>query len=169
MEHAKGLLLFLHIVAAVMWVGGLAYVRFVLLPGLGRQQPGVRGPMVADIGPRTVRYLLRLGEATIFFGIVMVLVIGRVVEPSILWSTGWGLSISLGFIAAVAIYAIGMAVTKPVTTAIAATVQAVQAGNPPANAPALLEALAARQRKALTVQVVLGVVAVLTMSVARFS
>jgi len=169
MDHARGLVLFTHMLAGILWVGGLVYVRFVLHPGLGRQQPAVRGPMVADVGPRTVGYLLRMGELTIALGIVNVFMFGRVTVMEHFVSTVWGLSITLGFLFALAIYLIGQLVTRPTTARIAETVRAVAAGTPPPDAPALLEALAARQGKALLIQVALGVAAVLTMATARFS
>lgn len=169
MEHAKGLVLFAHMMAGILWVGGLIYVRFVLHPGLGRQQPSVRGPMVADVGPRTVRYLLRMGEATIALGIVTVFIFGRITQMEQFVTTTWGLTITLGFAFSLAIYLIGQMITRPTTAKIAATVGAVAAGTPPPNAPALLEALAARQGKALLLQSALGVLAVLTMATARFS
>ena len=169
MEHARALVLFLHIAAGVLWIGGLTYVRFVLLPTLATQQPGVRGPVVAELGPSTVRYLLRMGEVTIVLGVAAVLTMGRMTEPGQWLSTAWGLSILAGLVGTVAIYGIGQAVTKRATLQIAATVRAVLAGTPPEGAQALLEQLAARQRKAMNVQLAIAAIVVLTMAVARFS
>lgn len=169
MEHAKALVLFAHMAAGILWVGGLVYVRFVLHPRLVQQPAPVRAPMAAAVGPATVRYLLRLGEITIALGIATFFVMGRVTLPEHLVSTAWGLSISIGFLGAVAVYAIGQAVTRPATQRIAEVARAVAAGSPPPSAPGLLSALAERQARALLVQAVLGLLVVLTMAVARFS
>jgi hypothetical protein len=125
--------------------------------------------VVAEVGPRTVSYLLRMGELTIVLGLVTVLMLGRVADTGQWLSTAWGLSILAGLVGTVVIYGIGQAVTKRATLRIAATVRTVLAGNPPEGAQALLEQLAARQRKAMNVQLAIAALVVLTMAVARFS
>lgn len=167
MDPIRVLVMFLHIGAGIIWIGGLAYVRFVLLPGLGRAAPNVRGPLVADVGPKTVRFLLRYGEVTIVTGLANFFLMDGLVKSR--FSMVWGGSIALGLIGAIVIYGIGQAVTRPTTQRIADTVRAVAEGRAGPDAPELLATLANRQRNVLTWQFGIGVVVVLTMAVARFA
>ncbi|GEM_PF-1696358 len=187
MDIVKALLLFLHMTAGILWVGGLTYVRFIMLPAIGRQQPQVRGPVAVDLGPATVRYLLRIGEITIALGVVNVFLFGRIARMSDFVSTTWGASITLGFIGAVTIYLVGMLVTRPATLRIAAAVQesmALRARLAGLTGPAtdgeqaevaaslttlsgVLDMLGHQQRSALTLQVVVGVTVIAMMTVAR--
>lgn len=169
MSLANIVVMYIHIGGGVFWLGSLFYLRFVLLPGLGRTPPNVRGPVIAEVGPRTVPIILRVAEITIATGIANVFLMGRITRMADFYTTAWGLSIFLGLVGALAIYILGQAVTRPVTLQIAATIRAVGAGQAPADAPALLEALAARQRNVLTVQAALGAIVVLGMAIARFS
>ena len=70
MAEVQILVLFIHIGAATAWIGGIIYLRHILLPTLMALAPNVRGPVVANLGPRTVRFLLRAGEVTIAAGLV---------------------------------------------------------------------------------------------------
>jgi len=196
MDIVKALLLFLHMAAGILWVGGLTYVRFIMLPALGRQQPQVRGPVAVDLGPLTVRYLLRIAEITIFLGVVNVFAFGRIARMTDFVSTTWGASITLGFIGAVTMYLVGMLVTRPATLRIAAAVQESMAlrarlaslpdpGAASADEKAriatdqhalsaglqtlsgVLDMLGHQQRSALTLQVLIGVTVIAMMTVAR--
>ena len=163
------LVMYIHIGAGIFWIGSLLYVRFILLPGLGNTPPDVRGPVIAEVGPRTIRIILRVAEVTIAAGIINVFLMGRITRMADFYTTTWGLSIFAGLVGALAIYILGQTVTRPITFKIAETVRAVGTGQGPADAPVLLAALAERQRNVLTVQVIIGVVVVLGMAIARFS
>jgi len=165
----KMFMMFIHIGAGVMWVGGLAYLRFIVLPTLSSAAPTVRGPIMVELGPRTVRYMLRLAEITIVTGILSIFLANRISSLDQLFITSWGGVIFFGLAGTLVIYIMGQAVTRPTTMRIAETLQAVAAGTPPANAPALLEALANKQRNMLTLQLAIATVVILTMAVARFS
>ncbi len=167
MAFLNVLVMFVHIGAAILWIGGLAYLRFILLPALTRAAPAVRGPLIVDVGPRTVRFLLRSAEITMAAGIVNFFLMGGMEKARVahLWSG----AIGLGLLGAVVIYVIGLAITRPTTLRIAATVQAVMAGQAPTDAPAQLEALAAKQRQVLGIQLGLGAAVTFLMALARFS
>ena len=169
MTLARMLVMYIHIGAGIMWMGGLVYLRFILIPALTRAAPEVWGPLIVDLGPRTVRFTLRVAEITIAAGIVNLFLAGRVTRMSHFFTTQWGFVILLGFVMALVIYILSQTVTRPTTLRIVETIRAVAAGRAPENAPALLESLAARQRNMLTVQLALGAVVVLMMVVARFS
>ena len=163
------LVLYIHIGAGIMWIGGLVYLRFILVPALTRAAPEVRGPLMVDIGPRTVRFIPRVAEITIAAGIVNLFLAGRVTRMSHFFTTQWGFAIFVGLVVALIIYVLGQAVTRPTTLRIVEILRAVAAGRAPADTPALLEALAARQRNMLSIQFALAAAVVLMMTVARFS
>jgi len=161
--------MFLHIGAGIIWVGTLIYLRVLLLPVLNAAPPTVRGPVVMELGPKQVRVLLRLAELTIVTGFANIFLMGRIQKMSDFYTTAWGWSIGLGMAGAIVIYVIGQAVTAPVTHRIAAVLRSISSGQAGPEAAAAIPSLAAKQLKALNVQVVLGVLVVLTMAVARFS
>ena len=166
MTYLNIAVMFLHIGSAIAWIGGIVYLRHVLLPVLMQQAPNVRGPVVADLGPRSVRFLLRAGEITIATGLVNFFLMGSMEKAKL--SPVWGASITLGFFVTLAIYILGQAVTRPVTLRMAEVIRTVMAGSGGPEAPAQLEALAARQRQMLGIQLALGTFVVLLMAVARF-
>lgn len=161
------LVMFIHIGAATAWIGGLAYLRLIVLPTLLQAAPPVRGPIVADLGPRTVRFLLRSGEITIVAGIGNFFLMNGMehAKGSHLWAT----SIGLGLVGAVAIYVIGQAVTRPTTLRISASIKEMMADQGGPDAAAELEALGAKQRKMLNMQLAIGTLVLLLMAAARFT
>lgn len=167
MDLIPVLVTFAHIGAAITWIGGLAYVRFILLPALTRAAPTVRGPLVLDVGPKTVRFLLRSGEITIAAGLANFFLMGGMEKARV--AHLWAGSIGLGFLGALAIYILGQAVTGPTTMRIADTVRSVIAGSAPPDAPAQLEALGQKQRKVLDIQLGLGIAVTFLMALARFA
>src|SRR3989442_8459580 len=85
--------MFIHITASIAWVGGMAYLRFILLPGLGRTSPQVRGPMLVEVAQPTVKFLLRSAEVTILFGLGNFFLLGG---PG--HSMAWQAAIGLGLV-----------------------------------------------------------------------
>ena len=163
------LVMFIHIGAGVMWVGGLAYLRFIVLPTLTSAAPTVRGPIMVELGPRTVRYMLRLAEITMAAGVLNIFLADRISSLNQLFITSWGGVIFFGLAGSLVVYIMGQAVTRPTTMRIVEILRAASAGGAPADAPALLEALANKQRNMLTLQLAISTVVILTMAVARFS
>ena len=165
----KMVIMLLHIGGGVIWIGGLFYLRLLLLPTLAAAAPTVRGPILMELGPKTVRLFLRIAEVTLVTGFINIFLLSRLTRMSDFYTTAWGLSIGLGMAASVAIYGIGQAVTAPVTRKVAATLRDIGTGQAAPDAGAILPGLAARQMRALNVQVVLGLFTVVCMAVARFS
>ena len=162
--------MFIHIIAAIAWVGGMAYLRFVLLPGLGRTSPQVRGPMLAEVAQPTVRFLLRSAEITILFGLANFILLGGASH-----SRTWQAAIGLGLLISIIIYGLGQAVTRPTTMRLVEAVRSVQpsplmgrTGPTSQNAAAQIPSLAAKQRTVLNAQFGLAVLVALTMAAARF-
>ncbi|MSQ28701.1 MAG: hypothetical protein EXR51_11290 [Dehalococcoidia bacterium] len=163
------IMMLLHIGGGVIWIGGLIYLRLLVLPTLAAAAPTVRGPVLMELGPKTVRLFLRIAEVTLVTGVINIFLMGRITKMSDFYATAWGLSIGVGMAASIAIYVIGQAVTAPVTRKVAATLRSMSTGEAGPEAGAVLPGLAARQLKALNIQVALGVIAVATMAVARFA
>ncbi len=165
MTELNMLILFLHIAGAIAWIGGLFYLRFIVLPVLMAAAPTVRGPVLVELGPRSVRMLLRVAELTIVAGVVSFFLLGGFPRMASLW----GQVLGLGFVLAVAIYIIGQVVIRPVAFQVADTIKAMAAGQAQEDAPALLMALGNKQRRAMNIQLGLAVIVVITMAIARFA
>lgn len=157
---------FAHVLAAVTWIGGGFYVLFVQLPGLVAAPPQARGPAMAELGPRQIRYILRAAEITIATGILNALVSGRLADAAS-YLGWWGWSIGLGAALAIGLYVLIQLVVKPLLYRILAVGRGVQQGNPAAAAemPALLD----RARRLGYLQVAAGTLIVLLMVTARLS
>ncbi|HEX6062343.1 MAG TPA: hypothetical protein VF001_09770, partial [Candidatus Limnocylindria bacterium] len=63
-----------HVLSGVLWVGGGFYTIFVQLPALAAMPMPARGPAIAAIGPRQMRYVIRVAEVTIATGILQLFV-----------------------------------------------------------------------------------------------
>lgn len=153
--------------SAVLWIGGGSYTLFVQLPALMSLAPAARGPVMAQLAPRQMTYLLRAAEVTLATGLLRVLVSGRWSELNTPFATRWAASIGLGIVGAVAIYALIRAVAKPATERLLGIGRRVESGEPAAAAEA--PALVARIRSVARVQIGVGFAVILLMVLARFS
>ncbi|MDO8562963.1 MAG: hypothetical protein Q7S25_03865 [Candidatus Limnocylindria bacterium] len=106
---------YLHVTAGLLWIGGGFYTILVQGPALMATPPQARGPALAQIAPRQVFYLLRLGELTIVTGVLRILTSGRSREIEDL-SSRWTLAILVGALLAVVLLVIGHAILKPAIT-----------------------------------------------------
>src|SRR3989454_4189273 len=60
----------LHVSAGVLWIGGGVYTILVQLPALLAAPPAARGPAMAQLAPRQIRYILRVAELTVATGLL---------------------------------------------------------------------------------------------------
>jgi uncharacterized membrane protein len=91
-----------HVLSGVLWIGGGFYTILVQLPALAAMPMPARGPALAAIGPRQVRYVMRVAELTIGTGILQIFV-----NPHHLLSdlgSRWSIAIILGALMALAAY-----------------------------------------------------------------
>ncbi|MGH2499252.1 MAG: hypothetical protein ACRDF0_04055, partial [Candidatus Limnocylindria bacterium] len=95
---------FLHVMSGVLWIGAGFYTLFVQLPALMAAPAPARGPVMAELGPRQVRYLLRLAELTIFTGALNVFATGRARELGEPLGSRWAIAIVAGIVFAVILY-----------------------------------------------------------------
>jgi uncharacterized membrane protein len=158
---------FLHVFTGVLWIGGGLYTLFIQTPALMAAPPQARGPVLGQLVPRQVTYLLRLGEITIATGILNLFASGRGRELENLLGSRWAVAIVIGAILAVVLLGLGHAVLKPSAMRLLQVGARVAAGD--AAAPAEAQAIIARLKTVGYAQIVLGVVIVLAMVTARFS
>jgi uncharacterized membrane protein len=88
---------YVHVAAAMLWVGYLAVLALVLVPaarGDDEHTPNL-GPLIQRLGP-----MRSLGPLVLLAGVGMVLVDGRPLDA--LWTTGWGHAVLGGLGIAVA-------------------------------------------------------------------
>lgn len=157
----------LHVLAAVLWIGGGSYTLFVQLPALMSLTPAARWPVMAQLAPRQMTYLLRVAEITLATGLLRVLVSGRWAELNRPFDTRWAASILIGVIGATLIYALIRAVMKPATERLLGIGRRIEGGDQAAGAEA--PALVARIRTVARVQIGVGFAVILLMVLARFS
>jgi uncharacterized membrane protein len=158
---------FLHVFSGILWIGGGLYTIFVQTPALLAAPPQARGPVLGQIVPRQVNYLLRLGEVTIGLGVLNIFASGKgrlLIEAL---GSRWSIAIVTGAILAVVLLGIGHAILKP--SAMRLLELGPRAAGGDAGAGAEVGAIIARLKKVGYAQIVLGLVIVAAMVLARFS
>lgn len=97
----------LHIVPGVVWAGGALFLALILQPALIKAGPPHSGVMMSNI----VKPLTIMMHSTAVLTIVMGVVMAFRIRPDglfdVLWSTGWGWMIFLGFVFALIGYTFG--------------------------------------------------------------
>ena len=157
---------YLHVTAGILWVGGAFYTIFVQTPAIMAAPPQARGPVIAQLAPRQIFYLLRLGEVTIISGILRILVSGRAREMENLGSR-WALSLLIGAVLAGILLGIGHGIIKPAVKRMLTLGPLAAQGD--AGAAAEVGKLVQRLRTLGYYQLVLGFAIIFGMVVARFS
>jgi uncharacterized membrane protein len=157
----------LHVLAGVLWIGGGSYTLFVQLPALLAVPPPQRGPVMAQLAPRQMTYLLRVAELTLATGVLQIFATGRAEELTNVFGSRWSGSIVLGIVGALAIYGLIRGVVKPATERLLGIGQRVASGDAAAanEAPALID----RIRTVARAQIAIGFAVIFLMVVARFS
>jgi uncharacterized membrane protein len=166
-ELLRGLVQFLHVFSGVLWIGGGLYTLFVQTPALLAAPPQARGPVMGQLVPRQVNYLLRLGELTILTGLLNFFVSGKAQLLGEIGTSRWALSIVVGATLAVVLLGIGHGILKPSATKLLALGPRAAAGDAAAGAEAA--AIMARLKRVGQAQIVLGVLIIAAMVTARFS
>ncbi len=156
---------FLHVFAAILWVGGGFYTLVVQLPALLATAPEARGAAMAQIGPRQIRYITRVAEVTIATGFLSAFASGRLVDVAATAQTLWGWAIGVGAVLAIALYVLVQAVVKPLLFRMLALGNRAREGD--ASAGAQMPALVARFRRLGYLQLAAGAIIVLLMVTAR--
>lgn len=155
-----------HVLSGVLWIGGGFYTILVQLPALAAMPMPSRGPALAALGPRQVRYILRVAEVTIATGILQIFVNPHNRELASL-STRWALAIAAGAIMAFVAYGLIRGAVKPAIERLLAAAPAAAGGD--AAAAAQVGVLRQRIQRLGYAQLTLGTLILGAMVLARFS
>ncbi len=166
-EIFRGFVQFLHVLTGLLWLGGGFYTIFVQTPALMSAPVQARGPVLGQIVPRQLNYLLRLGEITILTGIVNVFASGRGRLLEDVFGSRWAATIAVGAILAIVLLGVGHAIIKPSATRLLTLGPLAASGDP--TAASQVAAIIDRLRRAGYAQIFLGVAIIALMVVARFS
>jgi uncharacterized membrane protein len=155
-----------HVLSGVLWIGGGFYTILVQLPALAAMPMPARGPALAAIAPRQVRYVTRVAEVTIATGVLQLFVNPHDREL-LTFSTRWSIAIVVGALMAFVAYGL---LRGPLTSAIErllATAPIAAAGDEAAG----LQVVALRERiqRIGYGQMALGALILAAMVTARFS
>jgi uncharacterized membrane protein len=158
---------FLHVFSAVLWIGGGLYTLFVQTPALLAAPPAARGPVLAQLAPRQVRYLLRVAEVTIATGVLNVFATGRAQQFGDPFAQRWTIVLGIGILLALALYGLTRGRIVPAVTRLLALGPKAAGGD--AAAASEMTAIIAQLRRIGFAQIVFGVLIVLAMVTARLS
>lgn len=155
-----------HVLSGVLWIGGGFYTILVQLPALAAMPMPARGPALAALGPRQVRYVMRVAEVTIATGILQLFVSPHNGELTAL-SSRWAIAIVAGALMAFIAYGILRGALKPAIERLLAIAPAAAGGD--AAAAALVGVMRERIRLLGYTQMALGALILGAMVTARFS
>ena len=151
-----------HVLAAIVWVGGTAFMVLFLQPALRTVTPEVQRPAMLAVGPRAAAGLKTSVAIVLITGILMVLHVLGTGELDRLFNTNWGVSIFLGFLSTVAMFGVGN--TFVMSNILRMKGMAV-AGTPPSPEQALR--MGKQMRYGAMVALLFGILAVIAMLIAR--
>lgn len=158
---------FLHVLAGILWIGGGFYTLLVQLPALLAAPPPARGPVMAQLAPRQIFYILRVAELTLVTGFLNLFASGRIEQLREPLGSRWAVVMLLGILLAVGLYVLARATLVPWTQRMLTLGPKAAAGDAAAAAEA--GSIVARIRTVGRVQVVIGSVIILAMVTARLS
>jgi uncharacterized membrane protein len=155
-----------HVLSGVLWIGGGFYTILVQLPALAVMPMPARGPAMAALGPRQVRYILRVAELTIATGFLQIFVSPRARELSGL-SSRWSIAILVGALLAVVAYGLLRGAMKPAIERLLAVAPVAAGGDDAAAKQVGL--IRQRIQRLGYAQLALGTIILAAMVTARFS
>ncbi len=158
---------FLHVFAAILWIGGGFYTLLVQVPGVLATPPQARGPIVAQIAPRQIFYILRVAELTLVTGVLNLIATGRAREFEDPFGQRWTILLGLGILLAVALYGLVRATVVPWTYRMLALGPKAASGD--AAAAAEIPRIIARLVRVGRIQLTLGALIILAMVAAGLS
>ena len=156
------ILRFIHVLFAIVWVGGTAFMVLFLQPALRGLSPDTQRPVMLALGPRAATGLLISAGVVFLTGTLMVLRVLSISELDRLFTTAWGRSISLGFLMATVMFIVGVIY---VVRNIFRMKAMAKAGTPPTPEQAMR--MQAQLRYGAMAALTFGSLAVLAMMIAR--
>ncbi|OLC54382.1 MAG: hypothetical protein AUH85_11900 [Chloroflexi bacterium 13_1_40CM_4_68_4] len=161
------LMQFLHVFAAVLWIGGGFYTLIVQVPALMAAPPAARGPVLGQIAPRQINYILRVAEITLVTGILNLFATGRIQQFLSPFSQSWTVILGAGILLAFGLYGLVRATVVPATYRLLSLGPKAAGGD--AAAAAEMAAIIERLKRMGRIQLVLGSLIILAMITARLS
>lgn len=158
---------FLHVFAGILWIGGGFYTLLVQLPALMAAPGPARGPVMAQLAPRQIFYILRVAELTLVTGFLNLFASGRAQQLEEPLGSRWSAVILLGMLLAIGLYVLARATLVPWTKRMLTLGPKAAAGDAAAAAEA--GQIIGRIRTVGRVQVVIGTIIILAMVTARLS
>jgi len=158
---------FLHVFAGVLWIGGGFYTLFVQLPALLAAPAPARGPVMAQLAPRQVFYILRVAELTLVTGVLNLFATGRAQQLGEPLSSRWSIVLGVGILLAFGLYALIRATVVPWTERMLTLGPKAAGGD--AAAAAEGGQIIKRIQMIGRVQIVMGTLIILAMVSARLS
>jgi uncharacterized membrane protein len=161
---------FVHVVGAIIWVGGGVYVAFFLAPALGANRQVMPQVMEGLQRHRAFTVIPTVGLLTILAGVRLLWIDSAGFAESYL-QTGPGRTFSVGGSAAIIAWVLQVVVARPAGVKLGA-IAAQLAASPPADERDRLSAQVNRLRRRNNVgalgAVVFGLIAAAAMAVARY-
>ncbi|MCH7706644.1 MAG: hypothetical protein IIB33_06315 [Chloroflexi bacterium] len=108
MDWYMAILRFIHVLFAIVWVGGTAFVVLFFAPALRRMDPEIGEPVMLAVAPRATVGLLFSAGVVFLMGMLMVLNVLGLDGLGKLFSTDWGRSILMGFLFATVLFGVGI-------------------------------------------------------------
>jgi uncharacterized membrane protein len=158
---------FLHVFAAILWIGGGFYTLMVQLPALLAAPASARGPVMAQLAPRQVFYILRVAELTLVTGFLNLFASGRARQLEDPFGSRWAVVILLGMLLAIGLYVLIRSTVVPWTQRTLMLGPKAAAGD--AEAAAEAGRIIKRIRTVGRVQVGIGTLIIFAMVAARLS
>lgn len=108
MDWYMTILRFIHVLFAIVWVGGTAFIVLFFQPGLRKLDPAIGAPVMLAVVPRAIVGLIFSAGVVFLMGMLMVLNVLGLDGLGKLFSTDWGRSILMGFLLATTMFGIGI-------------------------------------------------------------
>lgn len=160
----------LHVAAGVAWAGSVFLFVVLVQPSAGAIGPAASPFMMELLGRRKlVSWLLSLAGTTIGAGIFLYAKLADDMGLGDFVSSGFGLALTIGAVAAIVAFGIGLFGTRPsVARLLALAAQAAADGPPPPEVAQEIPRVQARLKNLGRIAFAFIVVAVLTMATARY-
>jgi uncharacterized membrane protein len=155
-----------HVLSGVLWVGGGFYTTLVQLPALAAMPMPARGPAIAAIAPRQMRYIVQVAGVTIATGILQLFVNPHGREL-LTFATRWSIAIVAGALMAVIAFGLLRGPLSSAVDRLLATAPIAATGDETAGKQVV--ALRQRIQRLGYAQLALGALVLAAMVTARFS
>lgn len=125
---STAILAWLHIISAMMWLGGGIMFAVIVAPALAKLSLASSGEFFVKVVPRVARFFQIVAGTTILFGIPLMHVgISNGGFPGLDLSTKWGLSMTIGLSIGVAAFLISELLAVPPLLKVVKMIKEMQA------------------------------------------